>query len=102
MKRKFEASEMWFIQMLRITWTGYVSNEDVLMKRETRILRIRKRQIPGKMMRKESLGNLSLTEHNERKALNETHLVNLSNELLYKDARTATERDSKVINVAEC
>ena len=73
MRSKLEAAEMWFYRrMLKIPWTGHVTNEEVLKKIGTKrklLPTIRKRQLEflGHVMRKESVENLTLTGRIEGK-----------------------------------
>ena len=73
MRSKLEAAEMWFYRrMLKIPWTGHVTNEEVLKKIGTKrklLPTIRKRQLEflGHVMRKESVENLTLTGLTEGK-----------------------------------
>ena len=66
-KKKLEATEMWFLRrMLRIPWTARVTNDDCLKQaNETRTLytTIRQRQTAflGHVMRREALENIVTT-----------------------------------------
>ena len=67
MKKKVEATELWFLRrMLKIPWTSYTNNEEVLKISGTQrklLCTIRKGQLEffGHMMRKEEIENLVVT-----------------------------------------
>ena len=67
MKKKVEATELWFLRrMLKIPWTSYTNNEEVLKRSGTQrklLCTIRKRQLEffGHVMRKEEIENLVVT-----------------------------------------
>ena len=67
LKRKLEATEMWFYRrMLRISWVDRISNEEVLRRMNTSrmlLASIRKRQLNflGHILRREKIEHLCLT-----------------------------------------
>ena len=67
MKKKIEATKLWFFRrMLKIPWTSYINNEEVLKRSGSQrkllcIIRQRQLEFFGHLMRKEEIENLVVT-----------------------------------------
>ena len=105
MKKRIEATELWFLRrMLKIPWTSYTSNEEVLQRDGSKrklLCNIRKRQFEflGHVMRKEEIENLVVTgkidgkrDRNRQRMTSVKSLSNWMNASPIKIIQTAKNR----------